>query len=171
MRALTLGFLLSAITSTANAAASLGPDELNELSHRVTEDKGTPDLDYSHATDVRSIKKDWAENPARALIKYNKVGSYLGVLRGTAVRNDSDGDLILEDGSKMGVTVLLFKYQFAPWKKKTDGSWGPEGAVTSLDFAAMYEKGQKFYLECKQAKPDFLIDCLAVPAEATHSQK
>ncbi|MGA4636264.1 hypothetical protein ACPA5B_20525 [Pseudomonas solani] len=168
---MTCGTLLSAIAVAANAASSLGPDELNELSHRIAEDRGIPNLDYRHATDVRSIKRDWAENPARALIKYNKVGPYLGVLRGTAVRNDSDGDLILEDGSKMGVTVLLFKYQFAPWKKKADGSWGPEGAVTSLDFAAMYEKGQKLYLECKQAKPDFLIDCFAAPAEAMHSQK
>ncbi|HBO1242686.1 TPA: hypothetical protein ACGJWA_001946 [Pseudomonas aeruginosa] len=164
MKALTCGVLLSAMASTVSAASWLGPDEMNELLHRVTEDEETPNLGFHDAIDVRSIKKDWKDNPARAQIKYGKAHSYLGGLRAIDVRNGSDGDLILEDGSKMGVRAVLFQYQLYPWEKK-NGKWTPTGAVTTLDFAAKYDKGQRFFLMCKQAQPDFLFDCLAYPEE------
>ncbi len=164
MRGLVRAATLGVMTVVSSTAFALGQGELNEVIRRALEDKDAPNIDYQHAIDVRSIKKDWKENPARAQIKYSQVHVYLGNLRGVDVRNGSDGDLILEDGSKMGVRAVLFQYQFYPWKKQ-DGEWSPVGAVTTLDFAAKYDTGQKFFLMCKQAQPDFLFDCLAMPDE------
>lgn len=156
--------MLGVVAAMSPTAFALGQGELNEVARRALEDKDVPNIDYQHAIDVRSIKKDWKENPARAQIKYSQVHSYLGSLRTVDVRNGSDGDLILEDGSKMGVRAVLFQYQVYPWKKQNN-EWSPTGAVTTLDFAAKYDKGQRFFLMCKQAQPDFLFDCLAMPDE------
>ncbi|MDP5886210.1 hypothetical protein ACSESQ_17705 [Pseudomonas aeruginosa] len=163
MKGLVRAATLSVITVMSSTVFALDQGELNEVYRRALEDND-PNLDYQHAIDVRSIKKDWKDNPARAQIKYGKAQTYLGSLRTVDVRNGSDGDLILEDGSKMGGRAVLFQYQLYPWEKK-NGKWTPTGAVTTLDFAAKYDKGQRFFLMCKQAQPDFLFDCLAMPDE------
>ena len=47
------------MTVVSSTAFALGQGELNEVIRRALEDKDAPNIDYQHAIDVRSIKKDW----------------------------------------------------------------------------------------------------------------
>lgn len=164
MRHLICGLLAAGCVTSACA---IGPAEMEMLANRIKEDPGLPG--YRDSIDVKSIKPDWLANPARATIKYSKPNAYRGVLKRVAVRNDSDGDLVLDAGNGKEITAILYPYQLHPWTKMPNGKWKPTGAVTTLEYAAAYETGQQFYLECKSAGPDYMHDCLAAPLDVAKS--
>lgn len=164
MRRLICGLLVAGVVTSASA---LGQAELEMLANRLDEDREMPV--YRDSIDVRTIKPEWLANPARATIKYSKPNAYRGVLKRVSVRNDSDGDLVLDAGNGKEITVILYPYQLHPWKRGVDGKWEPTGAVTTLEYAAVHEPGQEFYLGCKSVVPDYMLDCMAYPAETAKS--
>lgn len=164
MRHLICGLLAVGCVSSAFA---IGQAELQMLKNRFDEDKELPG--YRDSIDVRSIQPEWLANPARATIKYGKPNAYHGVLKRVAVRRDSDGDLVLDAGNGKEITAILYPYQLHPWKKEANGKWAPAGAVTTLEYAADHDPGQEFYLACKSAMPEYMVDCLVYPAEVVKS--
>lgn len=162
MKALVFLLLAGAVP----IAQALEPSDMADLKNRLIEIKTYGDESKPDGIDVRSIKSDWSENAARATIKYSKPQLYIATLKRVYVRNDSDGDLILDAGGGKEISAILFPYQLGPWEKKPDGKFAATGGVTTLEFAAMYNAGQKFVLHCKEAKPDYLFDCIALPGEA-----
>lgn len=164
MRHLIFGLLATIFFTSAFA---VGQDEWQMLANRLDEDRELPG--YRDSIDVRSIKPDWHANPARATIKYGKPNAFHGVLKRVDVRNNSDGDLVLDAGNGKEITAILYPYQLHHWKRTTDGKWIPEEAVTTLEYAADHEPGQEFYLGCKSAMPDYIVDCIVIPAEIAKS--
>jgi colicin import membrane protein len=164
MRHLICGLLVAGF---ASSAVAIGQAEMEMLVNRVKEDPDVPG--YRDSIDVRKVKPEWLANPARATIKYSRPNSYRGVLKRVTVRNDSDGDLVLDAGNGKEITAILYPYQFHAWKKMPNGKWAPTSAVTTLEYAAAYEMGQEFYMECKYVVPDYMHDCIVMPAEVAKS--
>jgi hypothetical protein len=158
--------------AVAPATWALGPVEMADLKARIDQDM-TEDLPKSYADtiDVRTIPSEWKANPARATIKFTKVNGYRGILKRIAIRNNSDADLVFATENGGEITAFLFPWQLGPWEKRADGKMVPKGGLTTLQFAALYEPGQEFYLQCKEANPAQLINCLAMPAEVPKSRE
>lgn len=151
----------------SSAALALGQFELGSLKSRIDSDAALKTISYSQAIDINTVSADWLSNPARASMKYNKPNVYRGKLKRIYLRNGSDGDLIFDAGNGSEITAILFPYQIGPWMHVDDDQWKPEGGLTTMEFSALYDKGQEFVLTCNQALPGQLVDCLAFPAEIT----
>ena len=151
---------------------ALGPVEMADLKARIDQDinEDLPKT-YAQAIDVRVIPTEWKTNPARATIKFNRVNGYRGALKRIAIRNNSDADLVFATESGSEITAFLFPWQLGPWEKRPDGKMVPKGGLTTLQFAALYEPGQEFYLQCKEANPAQLINCLVMPADVIRSRE
>lgn len=160
------GCFVGALTiSLSTNAFGIGDAELSLLKQRINKYPASRNIEYHEAIDIASVFRDWSLNPARAMLKYNKPNSYRGKLKRVYVRNGSDGDLIFYAGKAGEVTAILFPYQVGPWVRNEKNKWIPEGAMTTLEFAGQYDKGQEFVLSCSQAQPGYLLDCLAFPGE------
>jgi hypothetical protein len=153
------------LMGASSTALALGQIELGDLKSRFDNDTALSALNYSQAIDIKAVSEDWMSNPARATMKYNKPNAYRGKLKRIYLRNGSDGDLIFDAGNGNKITAILFPYQFGPWVREKNGEWKPEGGLTTMEFSALYDKGQEFFLTCNQAQPRYLLDCLAFPVE------
>lgn len=151
------------LASMACSASAIGAMEMGDLKQRYEEAGSANTSD--EVIDVRSIPGEWQANQARAKVKYDQSHYYVGTLKRVALRNDSDADLVLDAGNGREITAILFPYQFGPWEKRKDGKLIPKGGVTTLEFAAYFDPGQRFNLHCKQALPVMFMDCLAMPVE------
>ncbi|MCQ9819278.1 hypothetical protein IPC1622_15470 [Pseudomonas aeruginosa] len=151
------------LTTMATGVFAIGPGEMGDLKQRYEEGGSANTSD--EVIDVRNVSGDWQVNQARAKVKYDQPHYYVGKLKRVALRNDSDADLVLDAGNGREITAILFPYQFGPWEKRKDGKLIPKGGVTTMEFAAYFDAGQRFNLHCKQALPVMLMDCLAMPVE------
>lgn len=151
------------LAAMATGVFAIGPGEMGDLKQRYEEAGSVNTSD--EVIDVRSVSGEWQANQARAKVKYDQPHYYVGKLKRVALRNDSDADLVLDAGNGREITAILFPYQFGPWEKRKDGKLIPKGGVTTLEFAAYFDPGQRFNLHCKQALPVMLMDCLAMPVE------
>lgn len=157
-----LAWMCGTVLTTVTAGAfAIGPMEMGDLKTRFEEasDPGASD-DY---IDIKVIPGEWQANQARAKVKYDRPHYYVATLKRVAIRNDSDADLVLDAGGGKEITAILFPYQLGPWVKGKNGKMVPQGGLTTMDFAAQYDPGQRFIMHCKQALPVMLMDCLAIP--------
>ncbi|HEQ0128741.1 TPA: hypothetical protein VDW69_003179 [Pseudomonas aeruginosa] len=136
---------------------------MGDLKARVDEARSSETSDET--IDVKMIPGEWQANQARAKVKYDRPHYYSGKLKRVALRNDSDADLVFDAGGGKEITAILFPYQLGPWVRNKDGIMAPTGGVTTMEFAAQFDAGQKFVMHCKQALPVMLTDCLAMPVE------
>ncbi len=151
------------LTAVASGACAIGPMEMGDLKERIAEAMASESS--NDAIDIKVIPGEWQANQARAKVKYDKPHYYAGTLKRIVMRNDSDADLVLDAGAGKEITAILFPYQLGPWVRNADGKFAPQGGLTTMEFAAQYDAGQKFALHCKQALPVMLMDCLAMPVE------
>ncbi|HCF1991565.1 TPA: hypothetical protein NH922_002720 [Pseudomonas aeruginosa] len=151
------------LTAMATGVFAIGPGEMGDLKARVDEARSSETSDET--IDVKMIPGEWQANQARAKVKYDRPHYYSGKLKRVALRNDSDAELVFDAGGGKEITAILFQYQLGPWVRNKDGIMAPTGGVTTMEFAAQFDAGQKFVMHCKQALPVMLTDCLAMPVE------
>lgn len=123
-------------------------------------------VDFSRAHDVRTLLADLTEHPARAALKYNRPALYRGNIHTFLVPDGRIANLVLEDGSENGATLVLFPVQPSEWVKR-DGQWRYMALASTLEFAAAHDKGDELYFQCQHLVPRadglYLHDCLAFP--------
>lgn len=165
-----LAFLLltACLGRLALAAEEVNDVDLEALQSRLGAFEQRDSVDFSRAHDVRTLLSDLTGHPARAALKYGKPALYRGRIRTFLVPDGRIANLVLEDGSSNGATLLLFPVQPSEWVKR-DGRWGYMALASTLELAAAHDKGDELYFQCKQLVPRaeglYLHDCLAFPPQ------
>jgi len=167
-RGLAFLLLTAWLGQPALADEEVNAVDLEALQSRLGAFEQMDSVDFSRAHDVRTMLADLTGHPARAALKYGKPALYRGRIRIFLVPDGRIADLVLEDGSRNGATVVLFPVQPSEWVKR-DGQWGYMALASTLEFAAAHDKGDELYFQCKQLIPRaeglYLHDCLAFPPQ------
>lgn len=167
-----LMFVVGLVLSATCQAGNQNDWEIFQQRLISTQEAGGDKL-FQSPYDARSLVPEWNSNPARASLKYGKRATYVATVKRVNITNGSDADLIIDAGKGKEITVVLFPMQ--PKFSKTSGKWQVSELLSTMEYAAEVDQGDRFVFECKNTVPVlnqlYLNDCIAYPPEVANTAK